>query len=209
LALAQHDLKRTIGYVAVSQSGLTLVGLASLNEASVGGALLASVGVGIAIAALYLMVRALEARVGTTDVRQLGGLVVHAPRAAALFFLFAAAAAGFPGSMSFVGEDLLVHGVLDAHPIAATILVLITALNGITLLRAFMRTFLGRASSRSRLEGPVPMPDLLLRERAVALMLLAVLVGFGLMPGPVLRARAEAVESLTGAPRSTEVALRP
>ncbi len=197
LALVQTDLARTLGFIATSQTGMVLVGLASLEPSSLHGALLQSVGIGIALTGALLVVRAVEARTGSRDVRHLGGLVVLAPRAAAFFFLFAAATAGFPGSLGFVGEDLLVGGVLHAHPAVASSLLLATALNGFTLFRAFCRGFLGRPAGRPRTAGPLPVEDFVSREKWAAAGLITVLVLGGLIPSPLLRAREQNVQRMS------------
>ncbi len=188
LALAQVDLRRTVGFLMVSQSGLLLAGLATMNTQSVAGVLLQSVAAGVALAGLKLVVEALGARTGTTDMTRLGGLVRKTPRMAAFFFLLSFASVGFPGTLSFVGEDLLLHGVLEAHPLVALPLLLTTAICGITLFRAFQKTFLGGLSSEQRTLLDT-VEDLLPRERFAALGLFALVFVSGLLPGPLLRMR--------------------
>ncbi len=197
LALAQVDLRRTVGFLLVSQSGLMLAGLAERNAESVSGALLQSVAAAIPLTGLMMVVRALEARTGTTDMTRLGGLVRRSPRMAALFFLLGGAGLGFPGTLSFVGEDLLLHGILGAHPLVALPLLLTTAINGITFLRAFMRTFLGAPVHGQSLMLEA-VEDLLPRERLTALSLCALAFLGGFLPGPMLRLREHEVSVLVG-----------
>ncbi len=83
LALVQTDLRRLLGYLVASQKGLVLLGVASLSPQSVSGALLQSVALSIAITGLTMVVGAIEARAGTADTRELGGLVARTPRMAA------------------------------------------------------------------------------------------------------------------------------
>ncbi|MBM7114525.1 complex I subunit 4 family protein [Archangium primigenium] len=197
LALSQTDLRRVVGFLMVSQSGLLLTGLALGNTQGIAGALVQSVAAGIALTGLILVVRAIESRTGTTDMNRLGGLVRRAPRLAAFFFLMGFATLGFPGTLSFVGEDLLLHGILDAHPLVALPLLLTTAINGVTLLRSFQRTFLGTPA-----HGHAPVvetvEDMMPRERWAVFSLLALVLLGGLMPGPLLRLRATHVETLVG-----------
>jgi len=209
LAMAQTDLRRVVGFLLVSQSGLLLTGLALGNTQGIAGALLQSVAAGIALTGLLLVVRAIEARTGTADMTRLGGLVRRAPRLAAFFFLMGFASIGFPGTLSFVGEDLLLHGILGAHPLVAIPLLLTTAINGVTLLRSFQRTFLGTPA-----HGHAPVvetvEDMLPRERWAVFALFCLMVLGGLMPGPLLRLRESHVESLVGhvaeAPHGTPAA---
>lgn len=195
LALAQVDLRRTVGFLLVSQSGLLLAGLAAMNTQSVAGVLLQSVATGVSLTGLTLVVQVLGARTGTTDMTRLGGLVRKTPKMAAFFFLLGFASLGFPGTLSFVGEDLLLHGVLEAHPLVALPLLLTTALCAITLFRAFQKTFLGGVTPEQKLLLET-VEDLLPRERLAALGLFALVFVGGLLPGPLLRVREHAVDSL-------------
>jgi NADH-quinone oxidoreductase subunit M len=195
LALAQVDLRRTVGFLLVSQSGQMLAGLATMNTQSVAGVLLQSVATGVALTGLKLVVEVLGARTGTTDMTRLGGLVRKAPRMAAFFFLLGFASLGFPGTLSFVGEDLLLHGVLEAHPLVALPLLLTTAICAITLFRAFQKTFLGGLAQEQKLLLET-VEDLLPRERFAALGLFALVFVGGLLPGPLLRMREQSVETM-------------
>ncbi|WCQ93323.1 NuoM family protein [Sorangium sp. Soce836] len=183
LALVQTDLRRMLGYLVASQKGLVLLGLASLSRESVSGALLQSVASSIALTGLAMVVGALEARAGTADTRALGGLVARTPRMAAFFFLLACAAIGMPGALSFVSEDLLLHGILHIHPVLSVLALTAAALNGITLFRAFQRVFLGPL--RRDLQG-ASLEALLFRERAFLLATVALTVVLGVAPGRLL-----------------------
>jgi len=191
LALVQTDLRRLLGYLVASQKGLVLLGVASLSPQSVSGALLQSVALSIAITGLAMVVGAIEARAGTADTRELGGLVARTPRMAAFFFLLACAMIGMPGALSFVSEDLLLHGILHAHPVLAVLALTAAALNGITLFRAFQRTFLGPL--RRHLKGAA-LEALVLRERAFLLALVALTVVLGVAPARLIAIHEPVVE---------------
>lgn len=208
LALVQNDLARTLGFIACSKAGMLLLGVASLEASSLHGALLQSVGGGAAFVGVLMVIRSIDARCGTRDVRRLGGLVSRMPRASATFFLLAVATVGFPGSLAFVGEDLLVHGALHARPLVAAALLLATALNGITMFRAFCRAFLGRPAARPRTAAPPLLDDLVPRERIATSALIVLLVVFGLAPGPLLGARRAHVDEVTRALGAEHAAVR-
>ncbi|WP_437729349.1 complex I subunit 4 family protein [Sorangium sp. So ce861] len=187
LALTQTDLRRMLGYLVASQKGLVILGIAAMTPLSLSGALLQSFASSIAITGVAMVVWALEARTGTADTRELGGLVARTPRMAAFFFLLVCAAIGFPGALSFVSEDLLLHGILHVHPAPSILMLGATALNGITMFRAFQRTFLGPLP-RGAL-GPRPavrVEPLLFRERAVLLSILGLTVALGVAPSRLL-----------------------
>lgn len=192
VALVQRELRRTLTYLFVSQTGLVLFGIAAHNVLGLAGAMLDSLGVGLAAAGVLLLTEALEARVGAARVRELAGFGRAMPRLAVLFFLFGLGVVGFPGSPAFVGEDLLMHGMFEIHPVIAAVALLGPALNGFTFLRAFGRTFLGRGGGAETASAS----DLLPRERVGALVLGGVCLLAGLVPGPLLDAQRGAVHAM-------------
>lgn len=196
LALAQNDLRRMLGYFWISQQGFLLAGIAAVNAPGVSGALIHAIGTVVVRTGLALLIGAIVARAGTADMRKLGGLVRTAPRMATGFLLLAVAAVGSPGTLGFVSEDLIVQGLLDHHAVAAVMVLVTTALNGIVLFLAFQRVFLGDAS------GPVAssgmFPDLLPRERWVSVALFGLLLTGGLLPAPLLAVRTSVVDALHG-----------
>ncbi|MFY0531972.1 proton-conducting transporter membrane subunit [Nannocystis pusilla] len=110
LAVGQFDLRRIVAWFWVSQSGLVLAGFAGLDDASVSGALLQAMSTVVECGGLMLLTLAVEVRANTTDLRKLGGLAHNAPRMATAYLILAAAAVGFPGTISFVAEDLVGQG---------------------------------------------------------------------------------------------------
>lgn len=194
LAIGQYDLRRLIGYFWISQMGLVLTGLATLNAPGVAGGLLQAMSSVVEVSGLMLIALEVEARAGTTDMRLLGGLVRRAPRMATGFFLLSAAAVGFPGTISFVAEDLAIQGLLREHEVAATILLVVTALNGITLFRAFKQTFLGPGSQHAKTLRSFE--DLRGWEYRASVAMMATLLAGGFLPQPLLGVRAGVVDAL-------------
>ena len=185
-------VSRMLGFVLTSQMGLVLVGVAEANRESLHGALLQMLALGLTSTGLLLLTSQLESRTGTTDVRKLGGAGKSFPMLAGSFFVLGMAAIGFPGTLMFVSEDLLIHGLLGSHPLEATWLLLVTVMNGITLVRGFFLAFLGT----ERHSYGATVPDLLPRERLVAIALTALLLATGFSPTPLLRVRESVVARL-------------
>jgi NADH-quinone oxidoreductase subunit M len=194
LAVGQSDLRRVVGYFWISQMGLVLTGLAALNASGVAGGLLQSMSSVVEVSGLMLIALEVEARAGTTDMRLLGGLVHRAPRMATAFLLLAFAAVGFPGTVSFVAEDLAIQGLLHEHELTAGVILVVTAINGITLFKAFKQTFLGAGSHHAK--SLRAFEDLRGWEYLAAIAMIGTLLVGGFMPQPLLAVRQGVVDTL-------------
>src|SRR5207302_8876537 len=74
LALVQTDLKRLLGYSSISHLGVVMLGMFAFNAQGVEGSVLQMVNHGITTAALFLIVGFIEARTGTRNITDLGGM---------------------------------------------------------------------------------------------------------------------------------------
>jgi NADH-quinone oxidoreductase subunit M len=189
LALSQRSARRALGYLAVSQSALVLLGLADGGLLGATGALLVIVAVGLAQTGFGLAISATEARRGPLRLDVESGGFSSTPALAGATLMLGLASIGLPGTLAFVAEDLVFHATLEARPWVGVVMVLATAINGIAVLRIAFRLFGGR--TRRTGEG-----DLTRRERFVLGLVGAVLVTLGLVPQPVLAPTMEAFEHL-------------
>lgn len=196
LALGQNHARRQLGYLWTSIAGFVLGGVATMDAQGLSGALVHDLALTIAMTGLALTVRAVEARTGTADFRQLGSLVLRAPRMATGYFLLGAAAVGFPATVTFVSEDLVVQGLVRTRPVVAVLLLAAMAVNGVTLVRSFKRIFLGPPSPLMRAER---VDDLLPRERWVSVALVLALLAGGFVPTPLLAIRRQVEAGILGA----------
>ena len=180
LALVQKDLRGLYRASTSLHAGLLLaaVGAASLHNFA--AALLVAVAMALALGGLGITITSLEERVGPVDFTHHGGHVHALPTLAACFGLFAAAGVGMPGTAGFVADDLLLHTLWMQSPAATVSAIVSAALLAVASLTAYSKIFLGRRTTR------LLAPDLSLRERAVAVMLLAALVILGVAPGTLL-----------------------
>src|SRR6185503_5614264 len=110
LAFAQTDLKRLVAYTSVSHMGFVLLGVFALNEIAMQGALIQILAHGISTGALFVLVGALDERIHTRNLDNMGGLWAVVPRMGAVTMLFALASLGLPCLGNFVGEFLVLFG---------------------------------------------------------------------------------------------------
>jgi NADH-quinone oxidoreductase subunit M len=183
MALVQRESRRLFCYLFLSNSSLALVGLEAATPISLTGGLCVWLSVGMSLAGLGLTLRALEARTGRLSLAVYHGFYEHMPSLAIFFLLTGLASIGFPGTVGFVGAELLVQGAVDVHPVMGILVVLVAALNGIAVLHAYFRLFTGtRHATSISLRGRWP-------EKLAVLVLSALILGGGLMPQPGVASR--------------------
>ena len=176
MSLVQREARRFFCYLFLSQASLVLVGLELVTPIGLAGALCVWLSVGLSLGGFGLTLRCLEARVGRISLDQFHGLYEDMPGLAALFLLTGLASIGFPGTVGFVGIELLVEGAVEVYPGVGLTIVLAAALNGIAILLAYFRIFTGRRGSTSFSLAARP------AERVAILILTVLIFGGGLYP---------------------------
>jgi NADH-quinone oxidoreductase subunit M len=181
MAYSQSDFKRLIAYSSISHMGFVLLGVFAWNQLAVQGAIVQMIAHGFSSAALFMMAGALQQRLHTREMSEMGGLWVKAPRMGAIALFFVVASLGLPGLGTFVGEFLVLLGAFQVDiPLtaAAAVGIIIAAVYSLSLMQ---RTFQGSANAHI---GEVR--DFGFRELSVMILLALALIWLGVYPQPVL-----------------------
>ena len=186
MAVVQTEVRRFVAHLFISFASLVLVGLEVHTPESTTGALALWFSLMPAATCLGLVVRATEDRYGALSLTTYHGLADRSPVLATGFLLSGLACVGFPGMLGFVAGELMIDGTLRANPWVGVVVILVSALNGIAVLRAYGLLFAGRRTADA-LEMPVSRP-----ERVAILVLVGILLCGGLYPQPLLASRARA-----------------
>lgn len=111
------------------------------------------------------------------------GLYAHTPTLAVLFLLSGLGSIGFPGTLGFIGTELLVEGVLRVSPLGGVAIVLASAMNSLALPSVYFRVFSGTRH--------ISAVDLRIRppEQVATLILALLVLGGGLFPQPGVLSR--------------------
>ncbi|MCA8998041.1 MAG: oxidoreductase [Planctomycetaceae bacterium] len=190
MSLVQRDARRFFCYLLLSHASLVLVGLEIATPVGLTGALCVWISVGLALGGFGLTLRSIEARTGRLTLGEFHGLYEHIPMLAALFLVTGLASIGFPGTLGFIGTELLVEGAVQVAPLVGAAVVLATTLNGLAVLHAYFRVFTGKRHQTSI--------DIRSRwgERVAVLTLILLLFGGGLWPQPGVASRFHAATEL-------------
>ncbi len=192
VALAQQDMKKLIAYSSVAHMGFVTVGIFSLNQQGIEGALFQMLSHGVVSAALFLIVGVVYDRLHTREIARYEGLAENMPAYSLVFMVFMLASVGLPGTSGFVGEFLVIVGAFQASSWIA----LLTA-SGMVLGATYMLYLYRRV-----IFGVLTKPDLkrLLdmnwRERLVFAPLVALVLWMGIYPASFLDIMGPSVELL-------------
>ena len=186
LALVQTSARRACGYLFMSQSALVMAGLDCTSVSALAGGLLVWLSAGLAFAGLARCVLVLEARRGRLDLTTYHGGYERMPVLAISFLAMGLACTGFPGTLGFVGHELLVNGAVEAFPVMGFAVVLASALTGLAVVRMYFSLFCGRPDPLAHSGLPL---GLRRREAWTFGALVIALVGFGIVPRPLVDSR--------------------
>ena len=158
MALIQHDLKRLLGYHAVSQVGYMVLGIGTGNPVGIAGGLFHMLNHAIYKSCLFLSGGSVEKTSGTTNLEKLGGFAKIMPITFVTFLVASFAISGVPPFNGFASKWMVYQGVIETAKSGGYLWViwLVAALFGSALtLASFMKlihaVFLGQPSDETRI----------------------------------------------------------
>ena len=178
LGVVQTSARRALAYLMMSQTGLIAFGIEGTSEVAFAGSLLAWQVLAVASTGFAMTLSALEARRGELSLGEFSGCFSRTPRMAGGFLMMGLASVGFPLTLGYVAEDLLVQGSVQEFPILSLVLIVATALNGMNVVRSFFHLFSGRREHTGE-------ADLTNRESWALSAVLLILLAGGLVPSAI------------------------
>jgi NADH-quinone oxidoreductase subunit M len=189
MAFTQNSATLVVAYSSIAQLGFITLGIFSLRTDGAQGALLQMVNHGLVVAPLFFIIALLAARAGgTDDLRQMGGLAFRAPVLAALFLIVALATLAMPGSANFVGEFLILTGVLKAKIVYALVAGAGVVLAAVYMIRLYQR------SMHNPLAAGAESRELTTQDGLVIVPVVAVILALAVYPQFVLHRSENAVK---------------
>jgi NADH-quinone oxidoreductase subunit M len=203
--LAQTDLKRMIAFSSVGHMGFVMLGIATLTDIGINGAIFGMVAHGLITGMLFFLAGSIHERFHTRDIPALGGILQQMPRFGSLLVYSAIASLGLPGLAGFWGEMLALLGSYNPHPeLNVTLFRVLMVGGGIgTVLTAgyFMwmlqRVILGKVPDKFASGHGIF--DVVRLEWYAWAPLLVLIIAAGLYPKLVLGVTDGAVQTLLGA----------
>jgi len=192
VALMQEDIKKLIAYSSVAHMGFVTMGLFSMNEQGIQGAMFTMVSHGLVSGALFLSVGVIYDRMHTREIKAYGGLVNRMPLYAVVFLILTMANVALPGTSGFIGEFLTLMGAFRSNTWVAFF-----ATTGVILSAAYA-LWLYRRVIYGELDKPAlqTITDLNRREIITFAPLVLLIIYYGVQPGPILDAFAAPTDAL-------------
>jgi NADH-quinone oxidoreductase subunit M len=175
LAWRQHDLKAMIAYSSVSHMGVVLLGIATMNQAGLTGALVQMVAHGLVAGALFLLIGLLYERTHTRDINRYSSLVRITPRFAFFTVLALIGAVGMPGTATFIAELHAIIGGFQVWGWLVLVLSLGMLISAAYAIRTVARLFTGPIRSEMRDIEDLRTPELIAASTLIGSLLV---VGF-------------------------------
>jgi NADH-quinone oxidoreductase subunit M len=182
VAIAQEDMKKLIAYSSIAHMGFVTIGIFTLSQEGVQGAMFQMLSHGIVSAALFLCVGVVYDRLHTREIARYGGLANNMPKYALVFMIFMLASVGLPGTSGFVGEFLVLMGAFEVNTWVALLATTGLILGPCYMLYLYRRVIFGTIT-REDVKG---MLDLSLREKLVFAPLLILVFWMGIYPASFL-----------------------
>lgn len=175
VSLVQPNMKKLVAYSSVSHLGFVVLGIFSFTQLGFDGAVYQMLNHGISTGALFVLVGLLYERRHSLEIADYGGVATAAPWLSTAFLITTLASIGLPTLNNFVGEFLVLQGAALANYKWAIYAAIGVILSACYMLWLYQRVFYGEVREEVRSH----LPDLNLREWAVVVPLVAMMVWMG------------------------------
>lgn len=203
VALVQRDMKKLIAYSSISHMGFVTLGVFALFLAytpgaaegallGLEGAMVQMISHGFISAAMFLVVGVLYDRLHSREISTYGGVINSMPRFTGFAVLFAMANAGLPGTSGFVGEFMVILGVIQANIWYAVLAASTLIVGAAYTLWMVKRVFWGAITN----PDVETLSDINAREFGILAVLAVAVVAMGLYPQPVIDVMHVSIEHL-------------
>ncbi len=192
VALAQSDMKKLIAYSSVAHMGFVTIGIFTLTEQGIAGAMFQMISHGLVSAALFFCVGVVYDRLHTREIDAYGGVAQVMPRYAVFFMFMMLASVGLPGTSGFVGEMLVLVGAWKASSWVAFFAATGLVLGATYMLWLYRRVMFGKVVSAEvevmdRING---------REIFIFVPLTILVLWFGVYPASLLDVMAGSIQQV-------------
>jgi NADH-quinone oxidoreductase subunit M len=197
VAMVQTDIKKLVAYSSVSHLGFVMLGIFSMTEEGLQGAIIQMINHGLSTGALFLLVGMIYDRTHTRSIADYGGVAKLMPVYATFLMIISFSSIGLPGLNGFVGEFLVMLGSFKSTLLDNRWFAVVGGLgvifSAVYMLWMYQRMMMGPVRSDG-LYGGHKLTDLTKREIAVLVPIVLFVVWIGVFPKTFLSKSAPLVK---------------
>lgn len=190
VAMVQTDVKKLVAYSSVSHLGFVVLGIFSMTEEGIQGAVIQMINHGLSTGALFLLVGMIYDRRHTREISQFGGLAKVLPVFSTIFMIVTLSSIGLPGLNGFVGEFLILVGSFNSAFLGSYAYAAVAAtgviFSAVYMLWMVQRVFFGKVTN----EENTSLLDLTKREIGLLIPVIIFIVWIGVYPSTFLKSSA-------------------
>lgn len=191
IAIRQDDIKRMIAYSSIAHIGLMSAAMFTNNATAMDGVMIQMFSHGVNVIGLWIIADLIEKQLGTTNMKELGGLAQKAPVMAILLVVMALANVALPLTNAFIGEFLMFNGLFQYNMVMAGVAGISIILAAVYTLNMVQRVIYGNVNTITEKATEIPSNI----QLALVIITLMILV-FGVYPQPLLDLTGESVSAI-------------
>ena len=180
-----------VAYSSIAHVGLMCAAVFSVSQVGMQGVLVQLFNHGVNIIGLWIVIDAIEQRLGTRKMSELGGLATTAPVLAILLVVMSLANVALPLTNAFIGEFLMFDGLFHFNMWYMAFAGLSIILGAVYTLRMVQKVIYGKENSLTS-----TMPDLKLNQKLMLAGIAILIIVYGVYPEPLFRMTEETVHAI-------------
>ncbi len=188
VAIYQDNIKRLIAYSSIAHIGLMAMGILTLKEVAISGALIQMFNHGVNILALWIVAYLIEKQTGILTISQLGGLAKKAPVLSIFMLIAVLANVALPLTNAFIGEFMIFNGIYQVNKLLAAFTGLSIIFSAVYSLNMVKNVFYGTESAAAAL-----MTDIKGAQVVIFIILTVLILVVGIYPQPFFQMFSDAM----------------
>lgn len=183
LAIKEQKIKTLIGYSSLSHFGLMVLGILSVNENGLSGAIFYMFVHGLSFIILFALAHGIFKMTNIRTRDKISGLRVKIPLFAGFLLVGSLINIGLPGFGNFIGELMIFVGVHDHNLVYILFIVPIILIEAIYILNLYKDIFAGKLIISN---SNVILEDLKIKDRILFCLIICILITLGVYPNILL-----------------------
>lgn len=192
IAMQQNNLKRLIAYSSIAHIGLMCAALFTARAGAYQGVMIQMFCHGVNVIGLWIIADAVEKKLGTRQLNEMGGLAQKAPVLAILLVVMGLANVALPLTNSFIGEFMMFNGLFQYNMIWAAVAGISIILAAVYTLRMIQQILYGPTNAITE-----NATDISATTRWALLVGVVLIIVGGVFPQPLIELTKDTVQALT------------